>query len=983
MTNDIVLNNSILNDDGMPYGFENLDKWTPIGQYGIVDCDFMGTFDGCGHTIYGLYIESTNDLGYQGLFGTIKNAVVKNIKLVDCMIDFKPTYLTNKIAIGMLCGLSCNSRCSNIHVSKAYIGIKDGGCSYSPYVGGLIGRAYGGSAGALDLSRSSFDGIIDYTFKNYNLIPSIGGLVGVLAKEGSVYDCTSRGRMLLGVSAREKALCSGIVGYQEGTSSTPTSFSIANCANYMNFDVASVGSVCMLDIAGIRGNSLKGCANFGIVRIGSGTDLSLAVLTGLQGKKIEDCANYLTIDIDSGCEFGNSERVLATLVDGGQVTRCIDIQEFNNIQGNGKAKVRPFKVETATDCHLFYYDSNGDNFTSDGIPSGVTRHENIMDFKKEEPFFSNGAWGIVGEDDNLYHGYPMPMACGGVATSYSGKGTAKNPYLISSETDLKEFMNNVNNGNNLKDKYFRLDADIYGGNISTIGNSSQNPFMGHFDGNGHTITGLRRCLFGYMYGTVKNLTLLDANISCQSVSAALALYVGGTDGSFKGEISNCYVSGIVNVDRRWDDGINTIGGLCNWVSEGSKVHDCYFKGTLMLSTRSIGGGYIAAGIAASNWSSVGIFNCYASFDVRQSGSFIGNDVSGISSGGINNCYAIVSGAKDIIGCTLLNAEAELSASALGDQWIQGLYRPVLKGTKYYEVKTPEGETTYLDGIPAEAAVEGGAAANAKLRTKSNGEEVDADALKSNYITCYVPESEEELRDETLWSLPNVAIYSAEYNMDVIPNFYLDNREDLRYTPTEGAKKAMGAMYYPLQQNATGWHMLCLPGYVTKDLFPEGSRLLVVDGVDYDAKTVQVSEADTISAATPFIAYIPVEAEDVNLVSFGDLVFTPRIPTTTSPLVGTFINNTLDDCGTELSSDGKTLLHSLIADIKPFHAWIGGVVEDMEIVSTSTGIKLVGKDNDGNERIYDLRGVEMKSEKGIYIKGGKVRVKAPSGSPRGE
>ena len=27
-----------------------------------------------------------------------------------------------------------------------------------------------------------------------------------------------------------------------------------------------------------------------------------------------------------------------------------------------------------------------------------------------------------------------------------------------------------------------------------------------------------------------------------------------------------------------------------------------------------------------------------------------------------------------------------------------------------------------------------------------------------------------------------------------------------------------------------------------------------------------------------------------------------------------------------------------------------------------------------ERIYDLRGIEMKSEKGIYIKGGKVRIK---------
>ena len=44
------------------------------------------------------------------------------------------------------------------------------------------------------------------------------------------------------------------------------------------------------------------------------------------------------------------------------------------------------------------------------------------------------------------------------------------------------------------------------------------------------------------------------------------------------------------------------------------------------------------------------------------------------------------------------------------------------------------------------------------------------------------------------------------------------------------------------------------------------------------------------------------------------------------------------------------------------------------ISNPTDIKpfVVGSQNEG--RIYDLRGVEMKSEKGIYIKGGKVRVK---------
>ena len=66
---------------------------------------------------------------------------------------------------------------------------------------------------------------------------------------------------------------------------------------------------------------------------------------------------------------------------------------------------------------------------------------------------------------------------------------------------------------------------------------------------------------------------------------------------------------------------------------------------------------------------------------------------------MSNCYAIAPTTRTDSGCTLLNAEAELSASALGDQWIQGLYRPVLKGTKYYEVTTPEGDISYLDAYP--------------------------------------------------------------------------------------------------------------------------------------------------------------------------------------------------------------------------------------------------------------------------------------------
>lgn len=775
----------------------------------------------------------------------------------------------------------------------------------------------------------------------------------------------------------------------------------------MNITVDGEWSSCLISGFGDlweadKNYKVSQCVSLGTIKVGSENkkakinSLSIDGLFSRNRSILSNCAFYGKYDIHSQ---GSSAEITSLcddlyLVDPEKpsvvcsVGNVFDLDyknapELDQVSIKTKFIDKDEKVQAAKHKVYYHFEYTGDvTFPCNGTADASKYNKSLAEMKTDDFIKTlntdagSNVWGIMtGMNDESLNGLPMPLACGGMVTEYSGTGTLSDPYIINNEYDIKRLMESVNNGSTFEGIYFKLGSDIYGGNLTSIGESSDKPFKGHFDGNGHAITGLRRCLFGYMYGTVKNLTLLEADVSSQSDGAILAMYVGDGEGSMNAEISNCYASGIVNVKRGWSEAITAIGGLCNHIYAGSKVHDCYFKGTLQASNDSFAGNYMAAGIAVFNSNKNGIYNCYASFDVKQSGSFIGgSNVYGISDYGMSNCYAIVSTTRTDSGCTLLNAEAELSASALGDQWIQGLYRPVLKGTKYYEVTTSEGDITYLDGIPAEVAVEDGEVANAARRANARGTDENADALKSNYITCYVPKSEEELHDVILWSLPNVAIYSAEDKMDVIPNFYLDNREDLKYTPTPGATKAMGAMYYPLQPNSTGWHMLCLPGYVTKDLFPESSRLFVVDGVDNAAMTVLVSEVDTISPATPFIAYIPLEAEDVSLVSFGDLVFTPRTASATSPLMGTFANTTQSDCATELSADGKTLLHSIVCDIKPFQAWLPGVTGDMEISATPTGIKLIGRDSDGNERIYNLRGMEMKSEKGIYIKGGKLRIK---------
>ena len=48
-----------------------------------------------------------------------------------------------------------------------------------------------------------------------------------------------------------------------------------------------------------------------------------------------------------------------------------------------------------------------------------------------------------------------------------------------------------------------------------------------------------------------------------------------------------------------------------------------------------------------------------------------------------------------------------------------------------------------------------------------------------------------------------------------------------------------------------------------------------------------------------------------------------------------------------------------------------VWKDFKNIATPTTLKSIIVDSNEGERIYDIRGIEKKAEKGIYIKGGKV------------
>ena len=176
--------------------------------------------------------------------------------------------------------------------------------------------------------------------------------------------------------------------------------------------------------------------------------------------------------------------------------------------------------------------------------------------------------------------------------------------------------------------------------------NSSSPFNGIFDGNGHTISGLwiNRAntdyvgLFGYQWGTIKNLSLNNVSIKGNNNVGSFCGY-GGT-------LNNCQVNGYVEgnnnvggcigsrgngfrvISKVDVSGKENVGGICGNYNEGSigecKVISKYIKGT-----------NIVGGIVGFNHHK--IYNCYVYTNIVAD-SYVGGIVGKKDNGeNINKC----------------------------------------------------------------------------------------------------------------------------------------------------------------------------------------------------------------------------------------------------------------------------------------------------------------------------------------------------------
>lgn len=143
--------------------------WTPIGTS---TNKFKGTFDGNGHTITGLRINSTAKYTYNGLFGCAENAIIRNVTLIGVDINVNIAYPTGALlahGVGVKI-INCGSTGSVTNIST----------NTGSYTGGLVGYCKSSSLITRSFSYATVSGY------------DAGGLVSN-AYQSTISQCFSAG----------------------------------------------------------------------------------------------------------------------------------------------------------------------------------------------------------------------------------------------------------------------------------------------------------------------------------------------------------------------------------------------------------------------------------------------------------------------------------------------------------------------------------------------------------------------------------------------------------------------------------------------------------------------------------------------------------------------------------------------------------------------------------------------------------------------
>lgn len=272
-------------------------SWYPIADnlFG-----FQGSFDGCGHKISGIYINS-NDLCRCGLFGYFEGGLLQNVIMDGGLVRNRMADMNNSITGGLVGLVASESIIMNCHSSVQVEGFDRVGCLLGESrssvfncsangtvtgrgeCGGLIGFAYG------DIQIDNCYSTGDVVF-NHNPIGAwaIGGLIGQ-AQFIHIHNCYSVGNIM---NVETFEYVGKVIGLYDATCDGSNLYKQQDNSMFGMFGLSPYGNV---------QGAIQDTASF----TNSGNDFPLTNSININGADYSDLLNTLNAWVDAN----NSENL--------------------------------------------------------------------------------------------------------------------------------------------------------------------------------------------------------------------------------------------------------------------------------------------------------------------------------------------------------------------------------------------------------------------------------------------------------------------------------------------------------------------------------------------------------------------------------------------------------------------------------------------------------------------------------------------------
>lgn len=253
---------------------------------------------------------------------------------------------------------------------------------------------------------------------------------------------------------------------------------------------------------------------------------------------------------------------------------------------------------------IFAYSFSHWSKTSDGEPIDITAET------------------VTGETSYyaVYKTIPPHIWDGATAKKFRGTGTQDDPYIIKNPYNLYELSTLINAGNSqYTSAYYKLSSDIDLGHYewTPIG-TGENPFMGHFDGDGYTIHSFKitsdNTQYAGIFGCAENAEISELKVADfiidysydpdnsenTAYAGGIVAYIYTSSESSSAVLSQCMSEGAitVNADNAY------IGGIvgCAQANQNSKllISNCFSSTDVKAETTSYS---VAAGIVGEYYGS--------------------------------------------------------------------------------------------------------------------------------------------------------------------------------------------------------------------------------------------------------------------------------------------------------------------------------------------------------------------------------------------